>query len=112
MKRGEVWLVDLDPTVGHEQAGRRPALVLSVERFNTSGAELVVVLAITSKVRRLPTRVRIVPPEGGLTLESWVICEQPRTISHRRLVSKLGAVTQTTVDAVSKIVGLLLGLTP
>jgi mRNA interferase MazF len=112
MKRGDIWRVHLDPTVGHEQAGRRPALILSVERFNTSGAELVVVLPITSKARRLPTRVRIVPPEGGLALESWVICEQPRTISQRRLVSKLGTVTQTTIDAVSKIVGLLLGLAP
>lgn len=112
MKRGEVWLADLDPTVGHEQAGRRPVLVLSVERFNTSGAELVVILPITSRLRRLPTRPRIVPPEGGLSLESWVICEQPRTLSQRRLVSKLGTVTQTTMDAVSKIVGMLLGLAP
>jgi mRNA-degrading endonuclease toxin of MazEF toxin-antitoxin module len=48
-----VWLVELDPVEGHEQAGRRPALVLSVDAFNASPAELVTVLPITSKVRAL-----------------------------------------------------------
>jgi len=40
--RGEIWLVDLNPTRGHEQAGKRPALVVSVDLFNFGPAELVV----------------------------------------------------------------------
>jgi mRNA interferase MazF len=97
MKRGEVWIVDLNPIVGHEQAGKRPALILSV-------------LPITSKARNLPSRVSIAPPEGGLTLQSWVICEQPRTISKRRLTQRLGKVPQATMAAVSDVVRMLLGL--
>jgi len=38
--RGEIWTVDFSPTVGHEQAGRRPALVISVDELNQSPAEL------------------------------------------------------------------------
>ncbi len=110
MKRGEVWIVDLNPIVGHEQAGKRPALILSVDGFNESKAELVTVLPITSKARNLPSRVSIAPPEGGLTLQSWVICEQPRTISKRRLTQRLGKVPQATMAAVSDVVRMLLGL--
>jgi mRNA interferase MazF len=110
MKRGEVWAVDLDPVRGHEQAGRRPALILSADAFNTSPADLVVVLPITSKLRKLPSRVRIAPPEGGLRMESWVIGEQVRTVSKSRLTSRLGAVSPATMRAVSDVVRLLLDL--
>jgi mRNA interferase MazF len=57
--RGDVWLVDLDPI------GRRPALVLSVDAFNASHAELVTLVPITSKARAVRTRIEIGPPEGG-----------------------------------------------
>jgi mRNA interferase MazF len=110
MKRGEVWAVDLDPVRGHEQAGRRPALILSADAFNTSPADLVVLLPITSKPRKLPSRVRIAPPEGGLRVESWVIGEQVRTVSKSRLTSRLGAVSPATMRAVSDVVRLLLDL--
>src|SRR5438128_11466126 len=48
--RGEVWLIDLNPVRGHEQAGRRPALVVSDDLFNQGPAGLVIVLPITSTV--------------------------------------------------------------
>ena len=47
MKRGEIWLVDLDPTQGHEQKGRRPVLIVSPESFNRL-TKVPVVLPITS----------------------------------------------------------------
>jgi hypothetical protein len=72
-RRGEIWMVDLDPTLGHEQAGKRPALVLSVDSFNASPADLVTVLPVTSKARAIRTRIPITPPEGGLGLPSYVI---------------------------------------
>ena len=49
-QRGEIWMVDLDPTRGHEQAGMRPALVVSTDIFNASPAEMVTVLPTTSRV--------------------------------------------------------------
>jgi mRNA interferase MazF len=110
MRRGEVWIVQFDPTVGHEQAGLRPALILTVDEFNGSAANLVVVVPITSKPRKLPTRVPVSPPEGGLELVSYVICEQPRAISKARLSSRLGTVKPVTMNAVADIVATLLGL--
>jgi mRNA interferase MazF len=109
MRRGEVWLCQLSPTIGREQAGARPAVILSADEFNTSRAELVVVLPITSKPRALPSRVLMTPPEGGLSRESWIICEQPRTISTTRLRKRLGTARPATLGAVEVIVSTLLG---
>jgi len=109
-RRGEVWNIGFDPTRGHEQAGVRPALILSVDGFNTSGAKLVTVLPITSKPRAVRTRVEVHPPEGGLIVASYVIAEQTRTVSTDRLIKSLGAVSETTMARVSDIVRMLLGL--
>ena len=72
--RGEIWLVGLDPAKGREQAGMRPALIISVDIFNHGPAELVVVIPITSKAKRIPLHVEIGPPEGGLTMTSFAKC--------------------------------------
>jgi mRNA interferase MazF len=109
-RRGEVWLVAFDPTQGHEQAGVRPALVITVDTFNASPAGLVTVLPITSKPRAVRTRIEIRPPEGGLTLPSFVIGEQTRTISTQRLVKPLGMVSPATMARVESVVRVLLGL--
>lgn len=52
--RGEIWLVDLNLVKGHEQAGVRPALIVSVDPFNQGPAGLVVVLPITTKAKGMP----------------------------------------------------------
>lgn len=109
-RRGEVWMIDFDPVEGHEQGGRRPALVLSVDAFNASRAELVTVLPITSRARALRTRVEVVPPEGKLSVVSYVIGEQARTVSTHRLAKRVGAVSGETMTRVSDIVRALLGL--
>lgn len=110
-RRGEVWLVDLDPVVGHEQGRRRPALVLSADTWNAGPAGLVTVLPVTSKMRHgIPSRIAMKPPEGGLTMPSWIIAEQVRTISTLRLERRLGVVRPVTMSAVDDVVRMLLGL--
>ena len=110
-RRGEVWLIDFDPVRGHEQAGRRPALVLSADTWNAGPGGLVTVLPITSKERAgIPSRIAVNPPEGGLTLPSWVISEQVRTISVDRLGHRLGVIRPVTLRAVEAVVRMLLGL--
>ncbi len=52
--RGEIWLVDLDPTRGHEQAGKRPGLVVSVDLFNHGPAGLVVLLLLITRAKGIP----------------------------------------------------------
>ncbi|NCR44934.1 MAG: type II toxin-antitoxin system PemK/MazF family toxin, partial [Microcystis aeruginosa SX13-01] len=52
--RGEIWLADLNPVRGHEQAGKRPCLVISADLFNQGASGLVVVLPVTSKDKGIP----------------------------------------------------------
>jgi mRNA interferase MazF len=108
--RGEVWMVSLDPAKGREQAGKRPALVLSVDLFNHGPADLVVVLPITSKSKGIPFHVSVKPPEAGLKLESFIKCEDVRSISKERLVQNLGSVSPKTMEAAEYRVKVLLGL--
>ncbi len=108
--RGEVWFVNLDPTKGREQAGRRPALILSVDPFNHGPADLIVVLPITSKAKGIPFHVSVRPPEGGVKQESFIKCEDVRSISKERLLQRLGAVTLKTMAQVEDRVKILLGL--
>lgn len=108
--RGEIWLVMLDPTIGREQAGTRPALVISDDLFNQSHAELVVVLPITSKNKGIRSHVAISPPEGGLNLTSYVKCEDVRSISIQRLGRKLGKVTAKTMDEVENRLRFILAI--
>ncbi|GFE68446.1 type II toxin-antitoxin system PemK/MazF family toxin [Chroococcus sp. FPU101] len=72
--RGEVWLVDLNPVRGREQAGIRPSLIISVDRFNQSAAALAICLPITSKDKKMPFHVSLIPPEGGLNVKSFIKC--------------------------------------
>jgi mRNA interferase MazF len=108
--RGEVWYVDLNPVRGHEQAGRRPALVISATTFNEGPANLVVVLPMTTRDRNIPLQVAVEPPEGGLPRRSLVKCEDVRSVDRRRLTRRLGAVSQTTLEAVEMRLRALLGL--
>ena len=109
-RRGEVWRVDLGRTGGHEQAGARPGLVLSVDSFNAGPAGLVVVLPLTTRVKGIPFHVKLDPPEGGLSERSFIKCEDVRSISMDQLVSPLGAVSQATLERVEERVRILLGM--
>lgn len=109
-RRGEVWLVNLDPIEGHEQGGRRPGLVLSVDLFNSGPAELVVLLPISSKAKGIPFHVVIDPPEGGLKQRSYIKCEDIRSVSRGRLTRRYGHVSAQTLAQIEDRVQTLLGL--
>jgi len=108
--RGEVWLATLDPTVGREQAGTRPALIVSDDLFNQSHAELVVVLPITSKSKNVRSHVPVLPPEGGLQVASYIKCEDVRSISIQRFGRRLGRVSAKTVNEVEQRLRIILSL--
>lgn len=102
--------MDLDPVRGHEQAGRRPALVVSVDALNQSAAELAIVLPITSRRKNVRSHVPVQPPEGGLDRSSFVKCEDVRSVSTSRLDRRLGAVASATMRSVEDRLRLLLDL--
>ena len=103
-------MVNFNPTRGHEQAGTRPALVLSVDAFNHGPAGLVVVLPVTSRAKGIPWHVVLEPPEGGVTVRSFVKCEDIQSVSQERLLRRLGVVATATLDAVEDRLRILLGL--
>ena len=88
--RGEIWMVALSAVIGHEQAGTRPALIVSVDELNYGPAGLVTLLPITSTERDLASRVRLPAGEGGLDRVSYIKCEEVRTVSRDRLIRRLG----------------------
>ena len=108
--RGEIWTVDLNPTRGHEPAGIRPCLVISANRFNVSGAELIIVIPVTTTIRNVPSHVRVTPPEAGLTSESAIRCENVRSVSKERLSKLWGAVSPATLRKVEGRLRILLDL--
>jgi mRNA-degrading endonuclease toxin of MazEF toxin-antitoxin module len=80
MKRGEIWLVSLDPTSGHEQKGRRPVLIVSPEAFNRI-TKLPVVLPITSGGNFARMAGFAVLLTGAGTKATGIIrCDQPRVL--------------------------------
>lgn len=108
--RGEIWTVSFDPIRGREQAGTRPALILSTNRFNRSPAELVVVIPITSKSKGIPWHVSVLPPEGGVKTVSYIKTEDVRSVSKDRLGKRWGMVSTNTLDEVADRLKILLEL--
>jgi mRNA interferase MazF len=108
--RGEIWFLNLDPTQGREQAGSRPALVISVDAFNQGPADLVVVLPVTSVAKGIPFHVPVSPPEGGVRQPSFIKCEDVRSVSRSRLQERWGTVGPQTMAAVEDRLRILMGL--
>jgi mRNA-degrading endonuclease toxin of MazEF toxin-antitoxin module len=80
MKRGEIWLVSLDPAAGHEQKGRRPVLIVSPEAFNRI-TKLPVILPITSGGSFARTAGFAVTLTGAGTKTTGIVrCDQPRVL--------------------------------
>lgn len=99
-KRGDVFLVNFDPTVGSEIKKTRPALIIQNDIANEY-SPVTIVAAITSKFDD-----RLYPTEGGLKQDSVVLLNQIRSIDGQRLSKKLGAVDRMTlkkIDAALKI---------
>jgi mRNA interferase MazF len=104
---GDIWLVDFSPQIGHEQAGVRPGLVISHDRFNQVPNGLHIVVPITSTDRGLAYHLRIAPPEGNLTRPSVIMCDQEKSQSVRRFERYIGSVTSETLVGVQTMVAAL-----
>jgi len=108
--RGEVYLVNLDPTVGVEIKKTRPALIVQNNTYNKY-SPITIVAPITSTVKKLgPSKVLLTPPEGGLKGESVVLLNQIRSIDKKRLIKKLGAIESQTQQKVDQALLICLSL--
>jgi mRNA interferase MazF len=98
--RGEVWFADFALVRGHEQGGRRPALVISNNLLHLGPSKLVGLVPLTTRDRGVPAHIAVAPPEGGLSQPSVIMCDQTRTQSQDRLLHFLGVVSPATMTAV------------
>lgn len=95
VRRFEVWLVTLDPTVGSEIRKTRPALIVSPDEMNAHIAT-VIIAPMTTKGRPNPTRV----PCSFQGKSGQVVLDQLRTVDKARLAKRLGQLDEKTADAV------------
>jgi mRNA interferase MazF len=111
LRPGDVWLADLNPVVGSEQAGRRPVMIVSGPLHLTLPHAVAFVVPITSRDRGLRHQIPITSPVSGLsTLPSFTRPEDARAISYQRLILRLGAVTPSELTAVRRILRAFLDL--
>lgn len=107
--KGEVWLVNLDPTEGHEQAKIRPCVVLSNDQMNTKiGLSIVVPFTgsgwFTKSGKLSPIMVEVIPPEGGLAKASYSMAPQVRTVSHSRFTKQICKLSAATLGQIVRSV--------
>ncbi len=110
-RRGEVYLVSFDPTLGAEIKKTRPALVLQNDIANRF-SPITIVAGITSQfdATLYPTEIPIRKPEGGLETDSVALLNQIRSVDRQRLVRCLGRVSPDTMLRVDRALMLSLGL--
>jgi mRNA interferase MazF len=109
-RRGEVWLVDFGDPVGREQSGRRPAVIVSSDLLNDSAAGVIVVVPITTAYRGLPSHIEIDQRDSGLDEVSYAKCEDVKSVSEQRLISRLGTVGDDVIFQAARVLRFLLDL--
>jgi len=111
VSRGAVFLVDLNPVTGTEQAGIRPALVMQIDRANIVSPHTIII-PFTTKIRevKLPSHVKIPAGIGGLTEDSVLLCEQIRVIDKGRLIRRKGNLAEDYLSEVATALKVILGL--
>lgn len=109
-RRGEVWLVDFGEPVGREQSGRRAAVVVSADPLNESRAGVVIVVPTTTTHRDLPSHVEVEPGSSGLDDVSYAKCEDVKSVSEQRLITRLGIVTDEITFDIGRALRFLLDI--
>jgi mRNA interferase MazF len=110
LKRGEVWLANLDPSRGSEQAGMRPVIIFQndiVSQFSTT----TIAIPLTTNQRRasLPICLPIKQGDGGLLQDSVALCFQIRVLDKTRLTRRLGQLSAETITQLEEVVLVTLG---
>ena len=110
-RRGEVYLVSFDPTVGHEIQKTRPAVVIQNDVSNQY-SPITIVAAISSQFSEppFPREVVIEPADSGLSKRSAVIANQIRSVDRLRLQKKIGRLSRQNMERVDEAIRISLGL--
>lgn len=103
MKRYDVFLVNLDPTVGVEMKKTRPCIIVSPDEMNKVLQTVTVVPITSTPPRTLPSRIKIkAKTTSGLKDESYAVLDQIKTIDKSRCVKRLGKVSDTEAELIAE----------
>ncbi len=94
----DVFLVNLDPTIGHEIKKVRPCLVISPNEMNES-IQTVIIAPMTTKSHQYPTRISVKFDNKN----GWIVLDQIRTVDKKRLIKKLGKIKKKEIENVKAI---------
>ncbi len=111
IKHGEIWLANLNPTRGSEQAGERPVLIFQNNLINQFTTTLLTI-PLTTNLRRaaLPSCVKILKGEGKIKNDSVALCHQLRVLDKTRLLQKLGNLSPQTLSKVEDCLLFTMGI--
>ena len=108
VKRGQIYLADLNPVMGSEQGGVRPVIVIQNDLGNKYSPTVIVAAITTRKKKPLPTHALILANE--LPRDSYALLEQIRTIDKSRLISYMGKVSDKELDAINEALSVSIEL--
>ncbi|QTF91968.1 type II toxin-antitoxin system PemK/MazF family toxin [Halomonas sp. BM-2019] len=109
IRRGEVWVGNLNPARGRELGKVRPVLVVQTDALTQAGAETVVVLPLTTQLRPGLQRFRVpLPARGRLLVDSYVVFDKPRALDPARLGD--GPLTSLTAEEMAAVEQSLRGV--
>ncbi len=95
----DVYLINLDPTIGSEIKKTRPCLVISPDEMNRN-IQTIIIAPMTTKSHSYPTRVKIIFQKKT----GWIVLDQIRTVDRRRLVKRLGRIPDDTITKIKSVV--------
>ena len=95
----DVYLINLDPTIGHEIKKTRPCLVISPDEMNDN-LQTVTIAPMTTKSHDCPTRVKV----DFQNKTGWIVLDQIRTVDKKRLTKRLDTIDRKTVQRVKSVI--------
>jgi len=95
----DVYLINLDPTIGHEIKKTRPCLVISPDEMNDN-LQTVTIAPMTTKSHDCPTRVKV----DFQNKTGWIVLDQIRTVDKKRLTKRLGMIDRKTIHRVKSVI--------
>lgn len=111
IKRGEIFLINLEPIKGSEQGRIRPCLIIQNDTSNEY-SPTTIIAPITSKIysKEFPTNVQVSEQDSGLDRESTILLNQIRTIDKSRIIKKLGVLNSVIMGETDLAIKISLGL--
>lgn len=111
VKRGDVWLVNLDPTIGHEIKKPRPAVIIQNDLGNKYSPITIIAPVTSQSTEKIyPIEVLLTKRNSSLEKDSKILLNQIRAVDKRRLIRKIGRIDKEIMIKVDDAIKISLGL--